>query len=180
MPDCNDIAAEHLKPAGVSPAPALCRYGAACARQGAGCTFSHPRPSSTPNSASGNHFATPCRFGSGCTRATCPFQHPPDRVLPGSFYRGIDGNAQLVNVKAPETGTIGANGGHNRSVTFNKPASSAAPTVDGTKPANAQEVLAQKMKELEERKRELAEKEKAMAAKKAEESKTTPAVVGAA
>ena len=87
-----------------------CRFGGACTRPN--CPYQHP-----PRI---NHFSQQCRFGAGCTRATCPFQHPDGRVLPSTFHRGLTTSAPLVNVHAPETGSMGA-ASHHRSVTFNKP-----------------------------------------------------------
>ncbi|KAG2137265.1 hypothetical protein BD769DRAFT_1651329 [Suillus cothurnatus] len=87
-----------------------CRFGGACTRPN--CPYTHPPKT--------NHFAQQCRFGAGCTRATCPFQHPEGRVLPSTFHRGLSTTAPLVNVQAPETGSMGAQS-HHRSVTFNKP-----------------------------------------------------------
>ncbi|KAG1861988.1 hypothetical protein C8R48DRAFT_834245 [Suillus tomentosus] len=87
-----------------------CRFGGACTRPN--CPYTHPPKT--------NHFAQQCRFGAGCTRASCPFQHPDGRVLPSTFHRGLSTTAPLVNVQAPETGSMGAQS-HHRSVTFNKP-----------------------------------------------------------
>ncbi|KAJ8589656.1 hypothetical protein M405DRAFT_817682 [Rhizopogon salebrosus TDB-379] len=87
-----------------------CRFGGACTRPN--CPYQHPPKL--------NHFAQQCRFGASCTRATCPFQHPEGRVLPSTFHRGLTTSAPLVNVQAPETGSMGAPS-HHRSVTFNKP-----------------------------------------------------------
>ncbi|KAG1746489.1 hypothetical protein EDB19DRAFT_1905929 [Suillus lakei] len=87
-----------------------CRFGGACTRPN--CPYTHPPKT--------NHFAQQCRFGAGCTRASCPFQHPEGRVLPSTFHRGLSTTAPLVNVHAPETGSMGAQS-HHRSVTFNKP-----------------------------------------------------------
>ncbi|KAG2750851.1 hypothetical protein P692DRAFT_20952509 [Suillus brevipes Sb2] len=87
-----------------------CRFGGACTRPN--CPYTHPPKT--------NHFAQQCRFGAGCTRASCPFQHPEGRVLPSTFHRGLSTTAPLVNVQAPETGSMGAQS-HHRSVTFNKP-----------------------------------------------------------
>ncbi|KXN85283.1 Nuclear polyadenylated RNA-binding protein nab2 [Leucoagaricus sp. SymC.cos] len=91
--------------------PTPCRFGLACTRPN--CMFSHPRPASNPQ------HATPCRFGSGCTRATCPYQHTEGRVLPTSFHRGLSAGGPMVNVPAPETGSMGPS--PHRSVTFNNP-----------------------------------------------------------
>lgn len=87
-----------------------CRFGGACTRPN--CPYQHPPKI--------NHFAQQCRFGASCTRATCPYQHPEGRVLPSTFHRGLTTSAPLVNVQAPETGSMGAPS-HHRSVTFNKP-----------------------------------------------------------
>ncbi|KAG2153289.1 hypothetical protein DEU56DRAFT_774223 [Suillus clintonianus] len=87
-----------------------CRFGGACTRPS--CPYQHPPKT--------NHFAQQCRFGSGCTRASCPFHHPEGRVLPSTFHRGLSTTAPLVNVHAPETGSMGGQS-HHRSVTFNKP-----------------------------------------------------------
>ncbi|KAH6913936.1 polyadenylated RNA binding protein [Coprinopsis sp. MPI-PUGE-AT-0042] len=84
-----------------------CRFGTACTK--AGCTFSHPP----------RH---PCRYGTACTRANCTFQHPPGRVLPGTFHRGLSTNGGMVNIATPEPGSMGG-ASHNKSVTFNNPAS---------------------------------------------------------
>ncbi|THH33030.1 hypothetical protein EUX98_g1148 [Antrodiella citrinella] len=111
------IPVEH-KPAHFTPAPAqaaptqtICRFGNGCTRPN--CTFQHPNRAP----------AAPCRFGTACTRANCPFTHPEGRVLPSSFHRGLAPSGGVVNVAAPETGSIGAPSPH-RSVTFNKSSSS--------------------------------------------------------
>ncbi|KAI5121448.1 hypothetical protein M0805_009556 [Coniferiporia weirii] len=101
-----------------TPSKIPCRYGANCMRATSGCTFSHPY---TPKSAAGQaQFNQQCRFGASCTRATCSYQHPPGRVLPGTFHRGLAENAPVVPVPTPETGSMGAPSPH-RSVVFNKP-----------------------------------------------------------
>ena len=48
-----------------------------------------------------SHPSTPCQFRAGCTRATCPYQHPEGRVLPTTFQRGLSTHAPTVNVAAP-------------------------------------------------------------------------------
>jgi len=133
--------------AAASPGTAPCRYGAACTRQNSGCPFQHPT-------------AAPCRFGSGCTRANCTFQHPPGRVLPNTFIRGVEGS-KAVNIVAPPTGTIGAHG-MNKSLKFNDAdkATSAA--------AAARADLEKKMRDIEERKKAVAAKEASITAKKEE------------
>jgi nuclear polyadenylated RNA-binding protein NAB2 len=129
---------EHSKPTQQpTPTPAPCRYGAGCTRQGSGCPFQHPT-------------ATPCRFGTGCTKANCTFSHPPGRVLPNTFIRGIDGN-KAVTITAPQTGSIGTQG-MNKSLKFSdadKAASAAAA---------ARADLEKKMRDLEERKKAAAVK----------------------
>ncbi|KAH7883204.1 hypothetical protein F5I97DRAFT_204059 [Phlebopus sp. FC_14] len=132
-----------------------CRFGAACTRPG--CTYSHPPRPST------NHFAQQCRFGASCTRATCPFQHPEGRVLPTTFHRGLATDAPMVNVRNPETGTMGAPSPH-RSVTFNK----------GTD--SVKEKLQKQIRELEAQKKAVSEAE-AAASKKDESSKSVPIAV---
>lgn len=118
-----------------------CRYGAACTRVNSGCPFSHPSLSSTQN-AGNNHFNQQCRFGAGCTRAACPFQHPPGRVLPSSFHRGLSASAPVVSVPTPGTGTVGANVSHNKSVVFNKPKAKDAEEGERKDNAEAAEVEA--------------------------------------
>lgn len=49
--------------------------------------FTHPRSTAA---------AVQCRFGSGCTRGDCPFQHPPGHVPANMFYRGLSADAPLV------------------------------------------------------------------------------------
>ena len=107
-------------------------------------TFTHPRPT--------NH-AVPCKFGTACTRATCPYQHPEGRVLPSSFHRGL----------APAAAD-GAPSPH-KTVTFKRP--------DGT-PTTAAE-LERQVKEMEARKSE-AEKaiKQAQAGKKDEAAPAVP------
>lgn len=108
------------------------------------------------------HFAQPCRFGAGCTRATCPFQHPEGRVLPNSFHKGLSSSAPVINVHTPETGSIGGPSPH-RSVTFNK--------------GNTAEELEKRMKELEERKSQAeaaVKRAEAAAASKKDENKPVP------
>ncbi|EIW80400.1 hypothetical protein CONPUDRAFT_105406 [Coniophora puteana RWD-64-598 SS2] len=90
-----------------------CRFGTNCTRPG--CSFAHP-----PRHSSHQNSGTACRFGSGCTRATCTFSHPPDRVLPGSFHRGLDSSSPSVKVNAPGTGTMsGSSGSMHKSAVFN-------------------------------------------------------------
>ncbi|THH04315.1 hypothetical protein EW145_g5610 [Phellinidium pouzarii] len=108
----------------VEPAPTSskvqCRYGANCLRKTSGCPYSHPYTPKTSTYGHGAQISQPCRFGAGCTRATCSFQHPPGRVLPGMFHRGLAENAPVVSVPTPETGSMNVPS-HNRSVVFNKP-----------------------------------------------------------
>ncbi|TDL23018.1 hypothetical protein BD410DRAFT_769425 [Rickenella mellea] len=103
-----------------------CRYGLACTRISSGCPFTHPShsSSSTPNGSGtpNSHFNQQCRFGAGCTRAACPFQHPPGRVLPSTFHRGLSATAPVVSVPTPEAGSMGTNTSVHRSVVFNRPA----------------------------------------------------------
>ncbi|KAL5504674.1 hypothetical protein ACEPAH_7337 [Sanghuangporus vaninii] len=100
-----------------------CRYGANCTKAASGsCPFSHPF---IPKNTSIYAQTTQCRFGAACTKATCPFQHPPGRVLPGTFHRGLEESAPTVAVRAPQPGTIGGPSPH-RSVVFNKPGQSNA------------------------------------------------------
>ncbi|KAK0484344.1 hypothetical protein EDD18DRAFT_1293360 [Armillaria luteobubalina] len=97
------------------PSPVPCRFGAGCTRPN--CTFSHPsRPSNNSS-----HFTQQCRYGAGCTRAACQFQHPEGRVLPTAFHRGLSTSAPLVNVQAPETGSMGGPSPH-KSVKFSSSA----------------------------------------------------------
>ncbi|EJD08063.1 uncharacterized protein FOMMEDRAFT_138089 [Fomitiporia mediterranea MF3/22] len=111
-----------VEAAAPSPPKPPCRYGANCTKVASGqCPFSHPF---IPKSTSSHAATTQCRFGAGCTRATCPFQHPPGRVLPGTFHRGLAENAPTVTVPTPETGSIGGPSPH-RSVVFNKSATTA-------------------------------------------------------
>ncbi|KAK0226239.1 hypothetical protein IW262DRAFT_1541313 [Armillaria fumosa] len=108
-------AAPVSQPSHHHPSPVPCRFGAACTRLN--CTFSHPpRPSNNSS-----HFAQQCRYGAGCTRATCQFQHPEGRVLPTAFHRGLSTSAPLVNVQAPETGSMGGPSPH-KSVKFSSSA----------------------------------------------------------
>ena len=87
--------------------------------------YSRPIPASTS--------AIPCRYGSGCTRATCQFQHPAGRAtLPGEFHRGLKPSDPTVSqspaqVKARMGAAATANR-YNRTVVFNKP----GPTVSTT------------------------------------------------
>ncbi|TCD64561.1 hypothetical protein EIP91_003919 [Steccherinum ochraceum] len=106
--------AQYTPPATTHAAPGqtACRFGNACTRPN--CPYLHPHRTT----------ATPCRFGSGCTRANCTFQHPEGRVLPSSFHRGLGTSGGLVTVSTPEPGSMGA-ASHNKSVTFNRNASSA-------------------------------------------------------
>ncbi|KAI0364388.1 hypothetical protein BV20DRAFT_922122, partial [Pilatotrama ljubarskyi] len=53
-----------------------------------------------------------CRFRAGCTRATCPFQHPEGRVLPTACHRGLATSGEMVNMPTPETGSVGAPSSH--------------------------------------------------------------------
>jgi hypothetical protein len=125
--------AEHGKSGPPVSASSPCRYGAACARQGTGCPFQHPT-------------GTQCRFGTGCTRAACTFQHPPGRVLPNTFNRGIDGS-KAVTITAPPTGSIGGAQTLNKSLKFSD-ADKAA-----TAAAAARADLEKKMREIEDRKK---------------------------
>ncbi|OAX42784.1 hypothetical protein K503DRAFT_709845 [Rhizopogon vinicolor AM-OR11-026] len=129
-----------------------CRFGGTCTRPN--CPYQHPQRT--------NHFAQQqCRFGAGCTRASCPFRHPEGRVLPSTFHRGLTASAPLVNVQAPETGSMGA-ASHHRSVTFNKP-----------------QDVKEKLKDIEKQK-EMAKKaidEAKAAAGKKEETKAVPIAV---
>ena len=136
-----DCLAPAHKPAPTHTAPTAppqipCRYGANCLKITSGCPFYHP-PKAV---AAANHFNQQCRFGASCTRAACPFQHPPGRVLPTAFHRGLDPNAPTVNVKTPETGTMGAPS-HNKSVVFNKPVPK-KPEEDKKEPAKTLEAAA--------------------------------------
>ena len=116
-----------------------CRFGAGCAKPLGTCTFSHPpRHQAQPQTV-------PCRFGAGCTRATCLFQHPPGRVLPSTFHRGLSETTSVTN-------TAGAASQH-RSVKFNSN-------------ANSKEAVEEKLKRLEAQK---AEAQKAVAEAKAAE-----------
>ncbi|KAG9312120.1 hypothetical protein JVU11DRAFT_7407 [Chiua virens] len=132
-----------------------CRFGASCTRPN--CTYSHPRPTST-------HFNQQCRFGAACTRAACPFQHPEGRVLPTSFHRGLSTTGPLVNIPAPETGSMG--GSVHRSMTFNAP-NKATGTAD-----NVKEKLERQMRELEATKKAVQDAEAAAAAGKKNETKS--------
>ncbi|KAH8115314.1 hypothetical protein DFH11DRAFT_1588586 [Phellopilus nigrolimitatus] len=110
------------KPEPVStPTKIPCRFGASCLRITSGCPYSHPYTPKTPSTGGSSHFGQQCRFGAGCTRATCSFQHPPGRVLPGTFHRGLAESAPVVSVPTPETGSMSGPSPH-RSVIFNKPA----------------------------------------------------------
>ena len=75
----------------------------------------------------------PCKFGTACTRATCPYQHPEGRVLPSSFHRGLGPGPAGAAEASPH-----------KSVTFKRP--------DGT-PTTAAE-LERQVKEMEARKNE--------------------------
>jgi len=66
------------------------------------------------------HSSTPCNFGAACTRADCSYSHPPGRVLPSSFHRGLSSSTPLAS--AP---------GRNKSMSF-KPDPNAAPFVPRT------------------------------------------------
>ncbi|KDQ20065.1 hypothetical protein BOTBODRAFT_27486 [Botryobasidium botryosum FD-172 SS1] len=65
------------------------------------------------------HSSTPCNFGAACTRADCAYLHPPGRVLPSSFHRGLSSGAPSTAASTP---------GRNKSMTF-KPDPNAAPFV---------------------------------------------------
>ncbi|TFK51093.1 hypothetical protein OE88DRAFT_1808583 [Heliocybe sulcata] len=164
-------APESIKPKPHIPAPLTthahipCKFGLNCARMATGCPYLHPpRPASDKG-----HFAQQCRFGSGCTRATCPFQHPEGRVLPNSFHKGLSSSAPMVSVQAPETGSIGAPSPH-KSVMFNKTSTPTPTTAEG---------LQKRMKELEEMKSQaeaaIKQSEAAVANKK-DENKPVAAV----
>jgi nuclear polyadenylated RNA-binding protein NAB2 len=160
-----DCVKGHVSPAVKNGAPGACFIFSSCSHPNIRTTAVPPTPSKAspaPSTNTPDRFATPCRFGSGCTRASCPFQHPEGRVLPTTFYRGLSGD-QVVNVKAPETGSIGQPS-HNRSMTFNAGA--------GAKPAATESAYERQMREIEERKRQIAELEKKAAAKKANGSST--------
>lgn len=102
-----------------APLKAPCRFGTGCTKVASGqCPFSHPFVPKSQQSSFAQ--TTQCRFGAGCTRATCHFQHPPGRVLPGTFHRGLAENGPTVAVPTPEAGSIGAPSPH-RSVVFNRP-----------------------------------------------------------
>ncbi|KLO17624.1 hypothetical protein SCHPADRAFT_994144 [Schizopora paradoxa] len=109
------------------PSKPLCRYGAGCLRIHSGCPFTHPKTAS-----SNGHFNQQCRFGAGCTRAACPFQHPQGRVLPTTFHRGLSTNTPATQVPVPETGSIGAASPH-KSVVFNKSTPLAKTAVEAEK-----------------------------------------------
>ncbi|KAF8270478.1 hypothetical protein EI94DRAFT_1722786 [Lactarius quietus] len=167
----------HISPAAVNPAlaeqqattptaPAAvphnnvhCRYGASCTRRD--CTFQHPASRAKLGNVRPQSQATPCRFGAGCTRATCPFQHPEGRVLPSTFHRGLSTTTPIVNVAAPQTGTIGAPSPH-KTVIFNKPSPSKALG------ARAQEIEDERNRTIQ------AVKEAEAAAAKKDNSKRTP------
>lgn len=110
-------------PAPPSHSNVFCRYGATCTRRD--CAFQHPASRKLQSSRPPQSQATPCRFGAACTRTTCPFQHPEGRVLPSTFHRGLSTTTPIVNVPAPQTGTIGAPSPH-KTVIFNKPSQSKA------------------------------------------------------
>ncbi|KAF9268606.1 hypothetical protein L218DRAFT_917502 [Marasmius fiardii PR-910] len=147
--------AEQSAPPATTPQPpptnvVPCRFGASCTRPN--CSFSHPpRPSSGVN-----HFAQQCRFGAACTRATCPFQHPESRVLPNTFHRGLSTTSPLVNIKTPETGSMGGASPH-KSVTFKNPGGPS---------------LEEKLKEIEQRKLEAEKKVKEAEAAAAKDNKS--------
>lgn len=151
-----------------SPAP--CRYGASCTKQATGCPYQHP------SSTKFYHFSQQCRFGAGCTRATCPFQHPEGRVLPGTFHRGLSATGPIVNISTPPTGSMGAPS-HNRSVTFNNAGSGAASSRASTEGLSEKVQLEKKMKELEDKKSE-AEKKVKEAEKKVKEAEDKAAASG--
>lgn len=152
-------AAEHLKPNHYTPPPSHhpAPHQVPC-RFGNGCT----RPN-CPYQHPHRQGAQACRFGAACTRATCTFQHPEGRVLPNSFHRGLSATGGLSTVANPETGSIGQPSPH-KSVTFNRSAS-------GTGNATKATELEKKIKEMEEMKNKVAQAEAAAASKKQEENK---------
>ncbi|KAF8320501.1 hypothetical protein DL93DRAFT_1852722 [Clavulina sp. PMI_390] len=101
----------------------------------------HPysKPSFTPTTST-----VPCKFGAACTRATCTFQHPPGRTLPGEFHRGMNPSDPTVKHnpaadKGKGPSATFANR-HNKTVVFNnklKPAgpNPATPTASSPVPA---------------------------------------------
>ncbi|KAI0687425.1 hypothetical protein BC835DRAFT_1522783 [Cytidiella melzeri] len=126
-----------------------CRFGASCTRPG--CSFLHPARQNS----------TPCRFGAACTKATCPFQHPEGRgVLPSTFHRGLGITGGANNVSD-------STASHNKSVTFNNKASTAAQ-------------LEKRVKEVEEKKKQakaaVAQAQAAAATKDGSTNKVTVAV----
>ncbi|KAG6857195.1 hypothetical protein H0H87_008260 [Tephrocybe sp. NHM501043] len=141
-----------------SPVP--CRFGAACTRPG--CSFSHPtRPGTN---------TTQCRFGATCTRAACTFAHPEGRVLPTSFHRGLSTTGPMVTVSAPETGSMGGNASHHKSVKFNKP----------TGPGQGvKEKLQQQVKEIEQMKLEAEKAVREAEAAAGKKDETKPVAIAA-
>jgi len=94
-------------------------------------SYNNHKATTSHSSTLGTPAGTPCRFGSGCTRASCPFQHPAGRTtLPGEFHRGLRATDPTITLspaqeKARMMSAVSANR-FNKTVTFNKPGKSAA------------------------------------------------------
>ncbi|KIO29085.1 hypothetical protein M407DRAFT_242772 [Tulasnella calospora MUT 4182] len=82
-------------PAPSAPAPSTssanqipCKFDPHCTR--AGCPYYHASKQKAKHPGSST---TMCRFGTACTRADCSFAHPPGRVLPSQFAKGLNPKA---------------------------------------------------------------------------------------
>lgn len=62
-----------------------CKFDPHCTRQG--CPYYHASKQKAKHPGSST---TMCRFGTACTRADCSFAHPPGRVLPSQFAKGLN------------------------------------------------------------------------------------------
>ena len=73
---CTNSACKHAH-------PFACRFGVLCKKQGAGCRFLHPEPSSVVPVGKTYPRSQACKYGAACTNTTCHFAHPVGRVSVG-------------------------------------------------------------------------------------------------